>query len=122
MTTLQIPRDDWQTAFDRISRLHVGEPIRVEVLRPDFGAQVQVAGLPFDGISADLDDGCAITIAAGSSLDDHIAHLVADPVQVHVLRSPTDDDEVIEIRAGDGSTTLLHFEASRGWSARDRGR
>lgn len=117
MTTLEIPRRQWREFFDRMSRLHVDEPVHIQVLRLDLGAQLEVSGLPFDGISADLKDGeNSITIAAGSSPDDHIAHLIADPLQVRVLRSLAGDEEVIEIRAADQTTTLLHFDAPRSWS------
>jgi hypothetical protein len=117
MTTIDIPREQWVSFFDTMSRLHAQEPVRVELLRLDFGAQLQVKGLPFDGIAADLKDGeCTITIGAGSAPDEHIAHLISDPLHVRVLRGPSDDDEVVEIQAADESITLLHFDAPRCWS------
>jgi hypothetical protein len=123
MNTTEIPRHQWREFFDRVSRLHADEPVHIEVLRLDFGAQLQVSGLPFDGISADLKDGeNSITIAAGSAVDDHVAHLVSNPLQVRVLRGQADDDEAIEIRAADETTTLLYFDAPKGWSPGDPGR
>ena len=121
MTTREVPRHQWREFFDRVSRLHVAEPVHVEVFRPDLGAQLEVARLPFEGISVDLKDGeNSITIAAGTSPDDHIAHLIADPQQVWVLCGVAGDEEVIEIRAADLTTTLLHFDAPRGWSLAER--
>jgi Family of unknown function (DUF5335) len=123
MKTHEIPRHQWQVFFDRVSRLHAGEPVHIEVHRLDFGAQLQVSGRPFDGISADLKDGeNSITIAVGSAVDDHVAHLITNPLQVRVLRGPGDDDVALEIRAADETATLLYFDAPRCWSPAERGR
>ena len=120
MMTLEIPRPQWTSFFDSLSRTHAEEPIRVEVLRLDIGAQVEVMALPLDGIAADLEGGeCVITIAAGSSPTEHIAHLIADPQHVRLLRGPLGDDEALEIEAGDESTTLVYFDSPRSWSERE---
>jgi hypothetical protein len=114
MITLEIPRQEWSHFFDALSRTHAEETIRVEVLRIDIGAQLEVMALPLDGFAADLrGDRCVITIAAGTTRDDHIAHQIADPTHVRVLRGPTGDDEALEIEAGDESTTLVYFEGPR---------
>jgi hypothetical protein len=119
MTTLDIPRQHWTAFLDRLSRLHADEPIRVEVLRLDIGAQIEVIALPLDGIAADLDCmPCAIHIAAGSSPADHVDHRIADPTCMRLLRSPTGDDEALEIESADDSTTLVYFEGPTGWSDR----
>lgn len=111
MITLEIPRPQWIDFFDRLSRVHAEEPIRVEVLRLDIGDQLEVGALPLDGIAADLQGNeCVITIAAGSTPDDHIAHLISNPQHVRLLRGPSGDDEALEIEAGDESTTLVYFE------------
>jgi hypothetical protein len=120
MTTLEIPRPQWTKFFDSLSRTHADEPIRVEVLRLDIGAQLEVVALPLDGIATDLrDNHCVITIAAGSTPADHVAHLITDPQHVRILRGPTGDDEALEIEASDESTTLIYFEGSRTWSERE---
>jgi len=117
MATLEIPRPQWTNFFDTLSRTHADEPIRVEVLRLDIGAQLEVVALPLDGIAADLRGShCVITIAAGRTPDDHVAHLITDPQHVRLLRSPTGDDEALEIEAGDESTTLVYFEGARAWA------
>ena len=51
MMTLEIPREQWPTFFDRTTRLHADEPIRLEILRLDFGAQVAIDGLPLVGMT-----------------------------------------------------------------------
>jgi hypothetical protein len=116
MTTLEIPRPEWSTFLHRMTRLHVGEPIRLEVLRLDVGAQLAMNGLALVGITASgRGDDDWIEIAAGTSPDGHAAHRIAGPVRMHVLRRILDDDEVLEIRSADHTTTLLHFDAPSSW-------
>jgi hypothetical protein len=120
MQTLEIPREEWVSFFDSLSRIHEDEPIRIEILRADIGAQIEIGGIPLDGFAADLKGGAAvITIAAGSRPDDHLAHLVSDPQHVRILRGPSGDDEALEIMGGDESTTLVIFEGPKGWRPSD---
>ncbi|HWM87405.1 MAG TPA: DUF5335 family protein [Kofleriaceae bacterium] len=117
MKTLEIPRQDWSSFFDDLSRNHAAETIRVEVLRIDIGAQIEVMALPLDAFAADQAGGrCVIKIAAGKSPADHMAHLISDPQHVRLLRGPSGDDEALEIEAGDDSTTLVYFEGPTHWS------
>lgn len=111
MTTLEIPRQEWSAFFAALSQTHGEEAIRVEVLRLDVGAETEVLSLPLDGMAADLrGDACVIKIAAGSSPDDHIDHLIPDPLHVRLMRGPLGDDEALEIEARDESTTLVYFD------------
>jgi hypothetical protein len=115
MITLEIPRQEWTSFFDALTRQHADERIRVEVLRLEVGAPTEVQSISLDGIAADLaSSGPIITIAAGSTSDEHIAHLIADPQHVRLLRGPLGDDEALEIEASDESTTLIYFEGPRG--------
>lgn len=119
ITTTEISRYDWVSFFDALSHLHVDEPVRIEVLRKDIGAQLEVDDLPLDGISADLRGSHAtITIAAGSAPDQHLAHIISDPVSVRVARDAAGDDEALEIVDADRTVTLLFFDAPKGWSSR----
>lgn len=117
MTTLEIPHAQWRTFFDRETRLHVDEPIRLEILRLDLGAQLAIDGLPLVGITVNGDgDDEWIEIAAGSAPDAHVSHRVAHPIRVHVLRRLAEDDDVLEIHSADRATTLLHFDAPACWA------
>ena len=117
-TTMEIPRDEWVPFLDQLSRLHEEEMITVEVLRLDFGAQLQVVGLPLEGISADPTRlASTITIAAGAAPDQHIEHHISQPLHVRIMRGTTGDDEVLEIEAADESTTLLFFDGPKGWTS-----
>lgn len=116
MTTTEIARYDWSSFLDSLTRLHVDEPVRIEVLRPDIGAQLEVNDLPLDGITAEMKGPIAsITIAAGSDPDGHISHVISDPVSVRLARGSTDDDEALEIVDADRTVTLVFFDGPRGW-------
>ena len=111
MPTIDIPREEWTAFLDTLSRYHVDEPVSVDVLRADIGAQKEIVHLPLGGIVADLKGRSAsIAISAGPGPGESISHVVADPVRVRLLRSVTGDDHTLEIEAADRSTTLLYFE------------
>jgi hypothetical protein len=112
MPTIDIPRAQWTSFLDTLSRYHVDEPVSVDVLRADLGAQKQITHLPLGGISADLKGSQAsIAISAGPGPGESISHVIADPLRVRLLRTFDGDDDVLEIEAADESSTLVYFEA-----------
>ena len=120
MHTLEIPREQWGRFFDGLSREHGSEPVRIEVLGADRGAPRQLGVLPLEGVGAHLDGGfTVISVLAGGGGARHVAHHIPRPRRVWILRSPGGDEEGIEIEADEGSTTVIHFEAHRGWRPRD---
>jgi len=119
LTTTEIARYDWVSFFDSLTHLHVDEPVRIEVLRPDIGAQLEVKDLPLDGITAEVKGpGASITIAAGSDPERHISHVISDPVSVRVARDGAGYDDTLEIVDADRTITLVYFDAPKGWSGR----
>ena len=111
MPTIDVPREEWTKFLDTLTRYHVAEPVSVDVLRRDIGAQRQILHLPLGGISADLQGPQAsISISAGPGPGESIAHVVVDPLRVRLLRTVTGDDDVLEIEARDDSKTLVYFE------------
>jgi hypothetical protein len=117
ITTTEIARYDWGSFLDSLTYLHVDEPVSIEVLRPDIGAQLQVKHLPLDGITAELKGAHAtITISAGSAPERHLSHVISDPVSVRLARGSVGDDEALEIVDADRTVTLLFFDAPKGWS------
>lgn len=117
ITTTEIARYDWMSFFDSLTYLHVDQPVSIEILRRDIGAQLQVDDMPFDGITAELKGSHAtITIAAGSEPDRHIAHVITDPVSVRLARGSAGEDEALEIVDADRTVTLVFFDGPKGWS------
>lgn len=117
ITTTEIARYDWASFFDSLTYLHIDEPVSIEVLRPDIGAQLQVGDLPLDGITAELKGSRAtITIAAGTDPERHLSHVITDPVSVRLARGTGGDDEALEIVDADRTVTLVFFDGPGGWS------
>jgi len=117
ITTTEIARYDWVSFFDSLTHLHVDEPVLVEVLRKDIGAQLEVKDLPLDGITADLNARSAtITIAAGWEPERHVSHVITDPVSVRIARGTAGEDDALEIVDADRTVTLVFFEGPEGWS------
>ena len=111
ITTTEIPRRDWMSFLDSLSRLHFDEPIRIEVLRQDIGAQLEITDLPLDGIVADLKGpSAAITVAAGTEPSGHVAHVISDPVAVRLAQDGAGRDDALEIVSADHTITLVFFD------------
>jgi Family of unknown function (DUF5335) len=117
ITTTEIARYDWASFFNSLTYLHIDEPVTIEVLRPDIGAQLQVEELPLDGFTAELKGSRAsITIAAGTDPECHVSHIITDPVSVRLARDSAGDDEALEIVDADRTVTLVFFDAQRAWT------
>ncbi len=114
ITTTEIARYDWMSFFDSLSHLHVEEPVCIEILRPDIGAQLQVDDLPLDGITAELRGSRGtITIATGSYPQCHVSHIITDPVSVRLARGSAGEDEALEIVDADRTVTLVFFDGPK---------
>ncbi|HLU66652.1 MAG TPA: DUF5335 family protein [Kofleriaceae bacterium] len=111
MPTIEIPPSQWTSFLDDLSRTHVDEPVSVDILREDIGAQTEIHHLPLGGIGADLKGPSAsIAISAGPGPGESISHVIADPTALRLLRADSGEDEVLEIEAADRSRTLVYFE------------
>lgn len=117
ISTTEIARYDWVSFFDSLTYLHIDEPVSLQVLRQDIGAQLQVDDLPLDGITAELKGPHAtITIAAGSDPERHLSHVITDPVSVRLARGSAGEDEALEIVDAERTVTLVFFDAPNRWS------
>lgn len=111
MNTREIPRLEWAAYLDSFSRQHLDDPVTVEILSLELGAQLHVINRPLEGIATEVrGDASTITISAGSKNDDHVTHVIADAVVLRVASTFWGDDSVIEIEAADASTTLIYFD------------
>jgi len=109
MKTTEVPARDWTAFFDSFSRQHQGWLVRLTVLDPKLGAQVEALELPLQGIVADA-RGRGIAIQLGASPDD-LEHSVRHPRRVWVeLAGDRDEAEAaLEIESADGTRALLEF-------------
>jgi len=110
MRTREISRDQWKPFLDELSRLHLGQKVRLEVLSDGVGVRTEARDLPLLGICTDR-DGIGrdlIEVILGDSPAAHLTHPVVSPAWVHAS-----EDEAglsaLQIVAADGSKTMIHF-------------
>ncbi len=109
MKTTEVPARDWTAFFDSFSRRHEGWLVKLSVLDPKLGAQVEAIELPLRGIVADP-HGRGIAILLGPRPDD-LEHSVRHPQRVWIeLAGDRDEAEAaLEIESADGTRAILEF-------------
>ena len=114
MQTKQIPKTEWPVFLDQFSRQHEGWLVKLEILNPEFGAQVEGMGLALEGLTDEWDEvaGNTIMIMAGKEPDDHVTHSISHPTEVSLEQTDEGADVALAIKSADGSTALLSFRAA----------
>jgi hypothetical protein len=114
MQTAEIPRATWSRTLNEFSKAHQGEPISVDILDAEIGAQPEVQGLPLLGITAEPREGHdAIIIAAEKKSHESITHIVDHPSRVWIERSDGGTDLALQIESP-GGKTIVRVGASAG--------
>lgn len=113
MKTQEIPRNEWPAFLDGFTNQYQGWIADLEIFGTEIGSQIEVEGLPFEGIAAELGNGKPdmIEIMLGAEPSDHIAHSITAPSHVSIEKTDEGADAALAIRASDGTTTLLRFRA-----------
>ena len=108
--TQEIPRDNWMSYFNDISKLYHGWGVDVEVLGRDYGDQPEVKGLPLQGLSYEPAGSEAndILVEAGDLPMGYIVHHVNNPRIVRAAPTIPGIETDIEIESEEGYTTLVH--------------
>ncbi len=113
MKTREIPRDEWTRFFDDLSRRQEGLGVTLEVFGPDIGDQVEERHMFFAGITAEVADKAhdsdKIGIMMGGKPSGHVTHMITAPTQVNLQQTDLGVDSALQIKAADGTTTLLHL-------------
>ena len=114
MQTKQIPKTEWPVFLDQFSRQYEGWLVKLEILNPEFGAQVEGMGLALEGLTDEWDEvaGNTIMIMAGKEPDDHVTHSISHPTEVSLEQTDEGADVALAIKSADGSTALLSFRAA----------
>jgi hypothetical protein len=113
MPNREIPRSEWVAFFDGFSNKHRGWLVTLEIMNPDIGDQTEVRNLPFEGITAELNEqrGDRIEIAAGSKPESHVRDTIVAPRSVWLKLSEEGADEALEIN-GENVTALIRFRSA----------
>ena len=110
MQTREIPSHEWVPFLDEFSRRHLGQPVTVEILGRDVGAEIEARDLPLIGVSVDLKDNAEqIDVIVGDSPDAHVMHAVARPSHLRVATADNGAEQALQIESADGPTTLVRF-------------
>jgi hypothetical protein len=123
MRIRELTRDEWTFFFDGFSRTHRGQPVTLEVRRGP-AASVDNGGhdatlarrLPFVGITAEphTPEPRFIEVLAGVSPNEHVAHVVRNPLRVKVAQVTNGQDEVLIIESALDAVTLVDFRSQPG--------
>lgn len=106
--TVVIARDQWAQFFDQLSEEHAGELMKMELLDPDYGDQIEGEGTPFQLASYDRRNDMVI-ITAGISESDEPTYrrMIQHPSEIDV--SVPDDGTTVVRVVGPADTTLVSF-------------
>lgn len=108
MLSHAVPRDRWTEFLDEYSREHLGRVVDVIVLDPVGAVGMEAQRLPLAGISTERHQGGGLEILLGDGADRHLAHRIAEPVHLCLMKAPETGDETLEIRSESGLRTLVH--------------
>lgn len=114
MQTKQIPKSEWPSFLDRFSRQHEGWLVKLEILSPELGAQVEETGMALEGLTDEWDEGegNTIMIMVGNQPYAHVTHSIRHPTEVSLEQTEEGADAALAIKAADGRTALLSFRAA----------
>jgi hypothetical protein len=114
MDTEALPREEWGTFFDDLSREYEEGLVDVTVRTDTLSDAPLISGLPLLGIQLNAKGGDAgsVTVIAGQSEDDAVSHTVMGVTQVHVMRTTDGDVDTVQIDAPDPAQTHIHFLSS----------
>lgn len=114
MQTRQIPRSEWPAFLDTFSRQHEGWLVKLEIMNPEIGAQVEEKGLVLEGLTDEWDEvsGNTIMIMAGNKPDDHVTHSINKATEVSLEQTDEGADAALSIKSADGTTALLSFRSA----------
>src|SRR5262245_30881801 len=82
MATRKLDKSQWQTYFDRVSKLLEGKQAEIEVASLSLGDQVEAEWLPLFGITYDRNDDLVEVELEG------LDHLINHPREIYVEDGP----------------------------------
>jgi hypothetical protein len=113
MKTRQIPRQEWITFFNDLSKKWEGQGVALEVFGLEIGDQVEERQMFFAGLTAELTDKAdrqdKIEMMLGGKPSGHLTHTINAPTEVDLQQADGGVDSALLIKAADGTTSLLRL-------------
>ena len=106
---IEIDRAHWNQVLKNITQDYRGAHVKLEVIGPDLGYQVQTENRPFDGIAADNKDGESIVWI--SLTPPSLTHGVHGTRAIRWVPATSTAEAVVEIEASDGTRTILTLDS-----------
>ena len=119
MQTISIPRSDWGSRLDELSRMHEGWLASLAIMARANGELVEFRQMPLVGVTAEPSG--RITIAVAEATGEHVTHTILCPSQVLLETTEAGANAALEIDSADGRKTILRFrrtalpETSSSW-------
>ena len=114
MKTREIPRNEWTSFFDNLSRRREGWEVTLEVFGLDIGDQVEERHMCLTGLTAEVsnkaDRGDKIEIMMGGKPSAHVTHVITAPTRVDLQQTELGIDAALQIKSADGTTALLTLD------------
>lgn len=109
--TIEIPRRDWQSYLETLSKRSQDAPVRIELDSRDLGEQqlvrdAQLIGIQYEARGSEQTDIEVVVETEGGSLEHHIDR----PRRVFVLQGEAGQPECVAIEDKEGGQTLVYFE------------
>lgn len=112
MKTREIPRGEWTTFFNNLSKRQEGWEVGLEVFSPDIGDHIEGRHMYLAGMTAEVSKrGDKIEIMMAGTPNNHVTHVVSAPTQVDLQQTDLGIDSSLRIKAADGTTSLLHLRS-----------
>jgi len=114
MRTRQIPREEWTTFFNNLSRKQEGWEVSLEVFGAEIGDQIEERHMFLAGLTAEVSNEPnqpdKIEIMLGGKPGRHLTHTVTAPTEVDLQQTDLGIDAALQIKSGDGTTSLLYLK------------
>lgn len=108
--TQQIPKKEWKSFFDDLTKRRFDWETKVEVFNEDIGNQVLDEGLPLGGLTCEQrGDETVVEIFVGTDDDHHQTHNIKNPTKIAYLGNDENPGGIVEIEEMNGTKTLVHI-------------
>ena len=108
--TRVIPKNEWKSFFDILSRERRGWETAIQVLDDAAGAQMMSEGLAFNGMTLEEHGGnTVLELLIGSDATSHQTHNIFGPLKVAYERNQTGPGGTLDIEDRAGTVTLVNF-------------
>jgi hypothetical protein len=112
--TQEIPKEQWLSTFNRLSRLYQGWGLTIELLAGELGDQPLAKGeqVPLQGLSVEAKGGSAagdILIEVGDANIPYEVHRIERPRVVRVAETQPGEETDIEVESEDGAVQIIRI-------------